>query len=96
MQHHVIVKFNDTVKDKIALADEIGNLFKGMVGTVEGVHKVSPHKNCINMSNRYDLMIIVDMEKDALEAYSNSPIHDNWIKNYPQFLESKVIMDYED
>jgi hypothetical protein len=96
MQHHVIVKFNDTVKDKIALADEIGNLFKGMVGSVEGVHKVSPHKNCINMSNRYDLMIIVDMEKDALEAYSNSQIHDKWINEYPQFLESKVIMDYED
>ena len=30
MQHHVIVKFNDTVKDKIALADEIGNLFKSI------------------------------------------------------------------
>ena len=33
MQHHVIVKFNETVKDKIALANEIGNLFKGMVIT---------------------------------------------------------------
>ena len=35
MQHHVIVKFNDTVKDKIALANEIGNLFKGMHGREE-------------------------------------------------------------
>ncbi len=96
MQHHVIVKFNNIVKDKNALADEIGNLFKSMVGTVEGVHKVSPHKNCINMSNRYDLMIIVDMERNALEAYSNSLIHDKWINDYSQFLESKVIMDYED
>ena len=96
MQHHVIVKFNEKVKDKIALADEIGLLFKGMEGTVPGVHKVSPHKNCINMSNRYDLMIIVDMEKEALEAYSNSAIHDKWINEYPQFLESKVIMEYED
>lgn len=96
MQHHVIVKFNDTVRDKVALANEIGVLFKGMEGTVPGVHKVSPHKNCINMSNRYDLMIIVDMEKEALEAYTNSPIHDKWINEYPQFLESKVIMDYED
>lgn len=96
MQHHVIVKFNDKVKDKKAFADEVGNLFKGMVGTVKGVHKVSSHKNCIDMPNRYDLMIIVDMDKDALEAYSNSPIHDNWIKNYPKYLESKVIMDYED
>lgn len=96
MQHHVIVKFNNTVKDKVALANEIGEKFKGMVGTVKGVHKVSPHKNCIDMSNRYDLMIIVDMDKDALEAYSASPIHDDWINNYPQYLESKVIMDYED
>ncbi len=96
MQHHVIVKFNDTVKDKVAFADEVGKLFKGMEGTVQGVHKVSPHKNCINMSNRYDLMVIVDMDKDALEAYSNSPIHDNWINNYSKYLESKVIMDYED
>ena len=96
MQHHVIVKFNEKVKDEIALADEIVLLFKGMEGTVPGVHKVSPHKNCINMSNRYDLMIIVDMEKEALEAYSNSAIHDKWINEYPQFLESKVIMDYED
>lgn len=96
MQHHVIVKFNESVKDKNELANEIGKLFKGMEGTVPGVHKVTPHKNCINMKNRYDLMIIVDMDKEALDAYSNSPIHDNWIKNYPQFLESKVIMDYED
>jgi hypothetical protein len=96
MQHHVIVKYNDSVQDKDALSKEIGGLFKGMVGTVPGVHTVSPHVNCIDMSNRYDLMIIVDMEKDALDAYSNSPIHDNWINNYPQYLESKVIMDYED
>lgn len=96
MQHHVIVKFNDTVKDKVSLADEIGNLFKEMVGTVKGVHKVSPHKNCINMSNRYDLMIIVDMDKEALDEYSNSSIHDKWLREYPQFLASKVIMDYED
>ena len=96
MQHHVIVKFNETVRDKIALADEIGTLFKGMEGTVPGVRKVSPHKNCINMSNRYDLMIIVDMDKEALEPYTNSPIHDNWINNYSKYLESKVIMDYED
>ena len=40
--------------------------------------------------------VLSDMEKDALEAYSNSPIHDKWINEYPQFLESKVIMDYED
>ena len=96
MQHHVIVKFNDKVKDKVAFADEIGNLFRGMVGTVKGVHKVSPHKNCINMSNRYDLMIIVDMDKNALDAYSVSPIHDKWINDYAEYLESKVIMDYED
>lgn len=96
MQHHVIVKYNDSVKDKNALSQEIANLFKGMEGTVPGVHKVSPHTNCIDMSNRYDLMIIVDMEKNALEAYSNSPIHDTWINNYPHYLESKVIMDYED
>lgn len=96
MQHHVIVKFNSTVKDKKALANEISVLFKGMEGMVKGVHKVTPHQNCINMSNRYDLMIIVDMDKDALEAYSNSPIHNKWINEYPQYLESKVIMDYED
>lgn len=96
MQHHVIVKFNDTVSDKAALADEISALFKGMEGTVKGVHKVSPHRNCIDMENRYDLMIIVDMDKDALEAYSASPIHDKWINEYPQYLLSKVIMDYED
>lgn len=96
MQHHVIVKFNDKVKDKAAFADEVGNLFKGMVGTVKGVYKVSPHKNCINMPNRFDLMIIVDMDKDALEAYSSSPIHENWIQNYSKYLELKTIMDYED
>lgn len=96
MQHHVIVKFNKTVKDKTKLADEIGKLFKGMENTVEGVHKVSPHKNCIDIPNRYDLMIIVDMEKDALDAYVKSPIHDKWINDYPKYLESKVIMDYED
>lgn len=96
MQHHVIVKFNDSVKDKVALANEVGELFKGMVGTVEGVHKVSYHKNCIDMSNRFDLMVIVDMEKEALDAYSNSPIHTNWIDNYAKYLEAKTIMDYED
>lgn len=96
MQHHVIVKFNDKVKDKSAFADEVGRLFKGMEGTVPGVHKVSPHKNCIDMANRFDLMIIVDMDKEALEAYTNSPIHVKWIDEYAQYLEAKTIMDYED
>ena len=96
MQHHVIVKFNEDVKDKDSLSNEIGNLFKGLKGTVERVHSVSPHKNCINMQNRYDLMIIVDMDKDALDAYSNNPIHDKWINEYSKYLSSKVIMDYED
>ena len=96
MQHHVIVKFKDNIENKIALADEIGNLFKGMVGSVPGVHKVSPHKNCIGMSNRYDLMVIVDMDKDALQTYTDSAIHSKWINDYEKFLESKVIMDYED
>lgn len=95
MLHHIIIKYNNSVKDKDAFAKEAEILFSGLVGTVPGINDVSVHKNCIDRSNRYDLMIVIDMEKDALDDYDDSMIHKRWKKDYSDLIEMKAIFDCE-
>lgn len=94
MLHHVIVKFNDTVKDKKGMSIEVGNLFKGFE-KMKGFHKVDFYLNCMDIDNRYDVMIKVDMDKDAFDDYCNSSIHDTWLNDYGKYVLQKAIFDCE-
>lgn len=96
MIHNILVKYNNTVKDKDAFAKEVEILFCDLVGTVPGVNEVVVRKNCIDRPNRYDLMISIDMDKNALEDYDKSLVHKKWKNEYASFWEAKAIFDFED
>ena len=52
--------------------------------------------SCINRPNRYDLMIVLDMDPEALPAYDVSEPHIRWKTEYGSVVETKAIFDCED
>ena len=83
-----------TTEQKEKLYPEIRELFENTT-KIEGVHAVELLKNCVDRSNRYDLMIRIDMEPDALPVYDACEWHHRWKDDYGSLLEKKAIFDYE-
>jgi hypothetical protein len=48
------------------------------------------------MDGRSDIMIQIDMDKSALEAYDKSDAHLMWKAEYGRFIASKSVIDYEE
>ncbi len=80
MKHHIIVKFNKDAPALNEMLPDIEKIFEGVL-EVPGV-------------NSYNL-VVIDMEKSALEAYDNCHAHHIWKDNYSKFIESKAIFDSE-
>lgn len=94
MKHYIIVKYNETVTDKAALLEEIRELF-GKTTQIEGIHQVNVYPCCIDRANRYDVMVEMEMEKEALPVYDDCEWHHIWKRDYAKYLESKTIFDRE-
>ena len=92
MKHHIIVKFTDDVTDKAALVREVRTMFDGEAKP-EGVHSYSFVENCVARPNRYDLMIIVHMDADALANWDASTVHHRWKDEFGRFVAAKAIFD---
>ena len=94
MKHHIIVKYNALVTDKKAMETEIQALFAA-AKEIPGVQGAALFPNCIPLENRFDLMIVVEMEKDALENWNKSALHLQWKEEYGKYIQSKAIFDCE-
>lgn len=94
MKHHILVKWDDSVTDKAALLKPIGALFRGVLD-VPGVHGVTLHPNVIDRPNRYDLLILIDMDEAALPAYDACAAHHAWKDTYGSLIAKKAIFDCE-
>ncbi len=94
MKHHIIVKYNALVTDKEALQKDIAALFAS-AREIPGVLCARLYPNCIPLENRFDLMIVVDMEKEALPNWNTSALHLKWKEDYGKFIQSKAIFDCE-
>ena len=92
MKHHIIVKFNELVTDKAALIEKIGEHF-APAAEIEGIDAVTLHPSVIDLPNRYDLAIILHMDKDALPTWAECEIHKAWKKDYGHLLQAKTIFD---
>ncbi len=77
------------------MTPKIKELFERTL-SIDGIHSVSVKPNVIDRPNRYDLMIIIEMEKSALEAYDSSEPHKLWKKEYGDMLSTKAIFDSDD
>lgn len=94
MKHLILAKFNDRVTDKAALVEPIRQLFS-VAAEIPGVHGAVIYPCCIARDNRYDVMIALDMDKDALPLYDASEMHRLWKREYGDLLEKKAIFDFE-
>ena len=93
MIHHIIVKWNGEA-DKISLAKEVRDLFAEAT-EIEGINKVEIKDNIIPRENRYDIMIAVHMDEDALPGLDASALHKKWKAEYVCMIEKKCIFDCE-
>ena len=94
MKHHILVKFNENVTDRAVLQAAIAQLFAN-AARLPGIHGVRLIPNCVDRPNRYDLLILLCMEKGALEAYDGSEAHHRWKEVYGGMIEKKAIFDCE-
>lgn len=91
MLHHIIVKWKEEV-DNQKLSGEVRKLYENAV-EIPGVHQVTIKDNVIARPNRYDLMIALDMEQDALVTWDNSELHKKWKSEYGSLIDKKCIFD---
>ena len=70
MRHHILVKWKEGCKPGL---EPIRELFQETLA-IPGVESVELHPNVIDRPNRYDLLILLCMEKGALEAIAEKAI----------------------
>ena len=95
MKHCIIVKWNSLVKDKNSLLLSIQSIFDKLL-VYDEVKSVNITENVVNRSNRFDLMICIEMEKSVLPVYDDSEPHRVWKQKYGKFVEKKAIFDFEE
>lgn len=95
MQHYIIVKWNNEIKDKSKTANDVRRLYAEATD-IPGINKVTIKENIIKRDNRYDLMIIIDMDESALKAWDDSRLHRRWKEEYGQLIDKKAIFDAMD
>ena len=91
MKHYIIVKFNENV-EKEKLRNPINELFQKALNIKEIV-KVDIYESNMDLPNRYDLMIKMDLSKKALEEFDNGEIHKEWKESFEKYIMSKTIFD---
>ena len=95
MKHCILVKWNSLVSNKKDMLPGVHSTF-GKLLILDGIHEVKILENVIARSNRYDLMILIDMDKDFLPIYDESEPHHEWKEKYGKFVENKAIFDFEE
>ena len=93
MKHHIIVKFVEGT-DVAALLEPVEAVFARTL-EIPGVHGLELKQNCVDRPNRYDLMIVLDMDPEALPAYDASEPHREWKRDYGELMAKKAIFDCE-
>lgn len=92
MKHHIIVKYTREVADKEAMLERIKNLFSN-AAPICGVHSYSFYTNCVDRENRYDLMIVIELDSDCLLYWDESPLHKAWLSCFCRYVAQKAIFD---
>ena len=94
MKHVILVKWNALVSDKNSIKTEVENIFEQLL-KFKPIHDVKIHQNVIDRANRYDLMIVIEMDKNFLPVYDESEQHKEWKQKFGKFVENKAIFDFE-
>ena len=93
MKHYIIVKFVEGTDVK-ALVGPVKAIYDETL-SIPGVHSVDFKLSNSDRANRYDLMIVLDMDREALNAYDASEPHKRWKSEYGALVAKKAIFDCE-
>jgi len=93
MKHYIIVKWADGV-NKRELADKARKLYSNAT-SIECVKRVDICDNITARDNRYDLMIVLYLESDALTTWDESQLHKKWKSEFGAMIDKKCIIDCE-
>ena len=93
MKHYIIVKFKNDY-NYLSELESIKNMFNESL-KLDGVNKIEIYESNSNLSNRYDLMIKMELTKEGLVNFDNSSIHSRWKSDYGKYIENKTIFDCE-
>lgn len=93
MKHYILAKFTPGT-DVQALMEPVRAIFAETL-RIPGIHGLELKPSCSDRPNRYDLMIVLDMEPEALPAYDACEPHHRWKAEYGPITESKAIFDCE-
>jgi len=94
MKLHILVKWAEPAMRAASVVREVEALFQETLG-IPGVHKVEVLPNVVDRPNRYDLLILITMDMEALEAYDACEAHHRWKDEYGAKIEKKAIFDCE-
>ena len=92
MRHHILIKWNDQAPDHDRLRQEIETLFQATLD-VPGIHRVDVLPSVIDRPNRYDLLVLLTMDRDALDAYDACAPHHTFKETYTPYMAQKAIFD---
>ena len=95
MKHLVMVKWNETVADKKAMAEEVLDLFKKAQAENEEIGEIELVFNAVDLPNRYDCLFIIELEKKDIPVWNNCAPHLTWKNDYAKYVQSKAILDWE-
>ena len=95
MKHCIIAKYTaEAYARRETLLPRIQEIFSA-AGDIPGVKGAEVFPNCVARDNRYDVLIVLDMEPEALPLYDASAPHHLWKEEFGPLLEKKAIFDYE-
>lgn len=94
MKHYIIVKFKEGT-DVRNLEKPVRSVFEETL-SIPGIHRVDVRLSNSDRSNRYDMMILINMDQEALPSYDVSEPHLKWKSQYGELIEKKAIFDCED
>ena len=95
MKHCILAKYRAEVYPRReVLLPRIREIFAPLTD-LPGIHGVRVYPNCVARDNRYDVLIVLDMERDALPLYDTSAPHHLWKEEFGPLLAQKAIFDFE-
>lgn len=95
MKHCILAKYTaEAYGQRDTLLERVREIFSSATD-IPGVQGVSVYPNCVDRSNRYDVLIVLEMEQEALTRYDESAMHHLWKDEFGRLLEKKAIFDFE-